>query len=151
MKRDGLIQYETDGSNFTWMGESEIIRSFLPEKPSKLVTLNLTADSGTYANTVNILLNADGEYLGAHCFRPDNQMMNCSNSVQGVVTDEGNGINGFDLVFEDGDQSGEYHLTGRYNCTNSAFRDLSIENNSSNLIQGTPDTTGEANCTAVAY
>ena len=150
MKRNGLIQYETDGNdNFTWIGESEIVRSFLPEVPSKLVTLELTADVGTYANTVSILLNANGEYLGSHCFRPDNKMINCSNSVSGVITDLGNGINSFNLVFQDGSQTGDYNITGNYNCTNAAFGNLSID--TSLTIQGTPDTSGEANCTAISY
>jgi hypothetical protein len=154
MKRNGIIQYEVDDNNdVNWLGESEIIRSFLPEKPSKLVTINITGDSETLSNTASILLNADGEYLGSHCFRPDNKLMNCSNSVRGTITGPvgENNATAFELVFRDGDQTGDYLVKGMYNCDKSAYNQLYIETNSSNPLNGTPDISGSVSCTNIQY
>lgn len=76
-----------------------------------------------------MFLDSNGNLIGGDCNRPGNRGMNCTFLKSGSLSNvQGNGTSGtFSVVHWDGNQNGDYTITGSYDCSTSNYSSLAIQ------------------------
>ena len=103
----------------------------LTDEPSKIIQIPITitkADSTELNNSMTIFLDNAGALIGGSCQRPSNKGMNCSQLKLGTlsfVLDKGNSAS-FSITYWDGDQAGDFTITGDYDCAGPSYSSLAI-------------------------
>jgi len=106
-------------NGITWAQQTDLVRAFTPETPTKYVQFDLKTTTGA-TNTLTLLLADNGESLGGFSYRHPTYAMNGSFMSEGNLTTSDNGLTGtFVLTFPDSNNNGspDIIVSGQYNCT----------------------------------
>jgi len=162
---DPSVLYQTEGTIETlhWAGQIRKMTGVLPAQPTQSIVFDINYTDGTnnLDNTVTAFLDDQGNLIGAHMMRPDNQALNGSFLLGGSKTD-----NDYTFRFQNGDDNDDgingddyYDINATINCTNSNYLNLTIQEvqdggdpktaqpNNSNDSSYTLTTSGSATCT----
>jgi hypothetical protein len=158
------VLYETsDGSadpaKINWAGREGVFSALLPNIPARIVQIPYSVtlvDSSVVSNTITLFLDSAGNLIGGDCNRPSNKAINCSFLKAGSLSNVQNGgaAASFSVTHWDGDNTGDYTVTGSYDCANSTFSSLAITDTgtvSYSYDSGalSPAATGAATCFVV--
>jgi len=135
------IKYETesDVEHSHWIGDTEVVNTFMPSKPEKEMTFEIEyskTGEENLTNKVTIYLDENGDLTGAHMMRPRPQALNGSFMIGGEKSG-----NEYKLNFRNGDDYNDgvdgddyYEVKVSLDCNSSHYSDLIVYDHNGTII-----------------
>jgi hypothetical protein len=113
----------------TTIKEDEVLSALLPEVPTKEIQIPVVytkSGENNKTNTIKLLLDNENDLIGGYLARPLNDI-----ALEGMDFSSGTQTgNSYDIKFQHADESSDendyFHITGTFNCSDSTYSSLVI-------------------------